>query len=592
MSLFRHTLPRSQQARQQLYIVITIAALLLLLFGGMFLLTRLGPRDATDPAATSTDRMSGGTRSVDDATLRQLREDVALLLTAFRQIPGDQTVSAEELRGIDEAIELQRRILAGRPGEIAPQADVDRLEELLRIRDEHMGAFLGAQVRDAEAAAEEALNIRDHAAAITHLERALHLQREINERYRRASARNVSRLAILESRLQDWRAQPVHDSSLQHRARAMAALDRRDFAEARTEMAAALALQRKLYEEHRQARVASLSRLRAFEKDWNDMEAAEEAARISDLEQQVLRALDEGDAASAIDRIEVAIRLQQELAARFPRSEAARPARAEDLLTLRETAASLPGQQRVNSLLAELDRLLPAAAQEPIALTVAELFRQLSQLNRSYPRSRLLDAGQFARIQALHAIREDIAALRDTVYARLVEIPGMPGTRMLDSEVWQALYAGIARANPSSQPGDTLPVESVTWDEAQAFCTMLGWMLARPVSLPNRAAYQAALGEVHTWEVVDLSWHSQNTDRTLRPVRSRPPNSNGFIDLLGNVAEWLDDAVANDTGKAVAIGGSVRDNPFRLAAVPEEVRDRGERNRFVGFRFMLTDRSP
>jgi hypothetical protein len=53
------------------------------------------------------------------------------------------------------------------------------------------------------------------------------------------------------------------------------------------------------------------------------------------------------------------------------------------------------------------------------------------------------------------------------------------------------------------------------------------------------------------------------------------------------VSEWLGEPDAGTTERATAIGGSARDTSIRLASIPEESRSRSERNRFVGFRFVV-----
>jgi formylglycine-generating enzyme required for sulfatase activity len=88
-------------------------------------------------------------------------------------------------------------------------------------------------------------------------------------------------------------------------------------------------------------------------------------------------------------------------------------------------------------------------------------------------------------------------------------------------------------------------------------------------------------------EVASMAWSTANSNRTTQPVQSLDPNDFGFHDLLGNVAEWLASSSDGIPDRVVAIGGSVRDSSSRLASIPEEARQPTERNRFVGFRFIV-----
>jgi hypothetical protein len=57
--------------------------------------------------------------------------------------------------------------------------------------------------------------------------------------------------------------------------------------------------------------------------------------------------------------------------------------------------------------------------------------------------------------------------------------------------------------------------------------------------------------------------------------------------LLGNVAEWIGSDSENLPTYVTAIGGSARDSAARLSTVPEDSRSPIERNRFIGFRFVV-----
>jgi formylglycine-generating enzyme required for sulfatase activity len=71
-----------------------------------------------------------------------------------------------------------------------------------------------------------------------------------------------------------------------------------------------------------------------------------------------------------------------------------------------------------------------------------------------------------------------------------------------------------------------------------------------------------------------------------KPTGELAPNENGFHDLLGNVAEWLEAGDAPD-GVAMVGGGSWLDDLESLRRVPTQELPRGDRARHVGFRVLV-----
>lgn len=129
------------------------------------------------------------------------------------------------------------------------------------------------------------------------------------------------------------------------------------------------------------------------------------------------------------------------------------------------------------------------------------------------------------------------------------------------------------------------PAIGMTWLNAQAFCRWLGAKTGKPYRLPTEAEWEYAcragsdtvygFGNDAT-QLADYAWFDDNSLVTPHAVGTRRPNPWGFFDLLGNVAEWVQDiyaagyeaatpgvAVTDPTGPAegkvhVARGGGYR----------------------------------
>ncbi len=116
---------------------------------------------------------------------------------------------------------------------------------------------------------------------------------------------------------------------------------------------------------------------------------------------------------------------------------------------------------------------------------------------------------------------------------------------MLDREVDQALYRTVTGSNPSQFPGDDLPVENVTWDDAMAFCQRLEALVpGLGARLPTEVEWEIACrAGTEGPFAVERMWDAANAERT-RPVAILPANAWGLHDLHGNVMEWTVDAFA------------------------------------------------
>jgi formylglycine-generating enzyme required for sulfatase activity len=131
-------------------------------------------------------------------------------------------------------------------------------------------------------------------------------------------------------------------------------------------------------------------------------------------------------------------------------------------------------------------------------------------------------------------------------------------------EVTQGEYLGLVGSNPSSFGGDlTLPVDSVSWQNATNFCGLLNQQEAGAGRLPNGYTYRlpteaeweyAARGGASTrfnWgndftytTLTNYAWYGENSEGSTHPVGQKLPNSRGLYDIAGNVCEWCLDAFA------------------------------------------------
>ncbi len=117
-------------------------------------------------------------------------------------------------------------------------------------------------------------------------------------------------------------------------------------------------------------------------------------------------------------------------------------------------------------------------------------------------------------------------------------------------EVTQAEWTAIMGDNPSTTLGERLPVENVSWEDAQEFARRLSERTGKHYRLPTEAEweYAARAGSEHIFSFGDdpaqlpqHAWFRGNADGHSHPVGSLVPNAFGLHDMLGNVWERTED---------------------------------------------------
>jgi formylglycine-generating enzyme required for sulfatase activity len=120
-------------------------------------------------------------------------------------------------------------------------------------------------------------------------------------------------------------------------------------------------------------------------------------------------------------------------------------------------------------------------------------------------------------------------------------------------EVTQEEYKVVVAENPSKFPGDRLPVESVTSDEAMAYCRQIAEREGLAYRLPTEAEWELACraGTATDWSFGDEpavigehAWCKENGGGKTHLVGGKKPNAFGLFDMHGNVFEYCADYTA------------------------------------------------
>ena len=189
----------------------------------------------------------------------------------------------------------------------------------------------------------------------------------------------------------------------------------------------------------------------------------------------------------------------------------------------------------------------------------------------------------------------------------------MMGKFLVTQRQWEAV---MGKLPPCRFKGDNLPVERVSWEDAQKFCKRLSKQTGRNYRLPSESQWEYtcragtntlfSFGETLTTELANF-----NGEHIFREEprgiyfhftsegRKFPPNAFGLYDMHGNLWEWcadnwLDDYTSSprdsnsyqnkDSHYRVARGGSWHE-PANLCRSAARLRVlQSDADEFMGFR--------
>jgi len=123
------------------------------------------------------------------------------------------------------------------------------------------------------------------------------------------------------------------------------------------------------------------------------------------------------------------------------------------------------------------------------------------------------------------------------------EVTITSGFWLARTDVTQGAYQHVIGSNPSINQfkGDDLPVDSVTWGEAQAYCQAIGGRLPTEAEWEYAARGAPGSTPARYGKLDDIAWHSGNSGGKTHEVGEKLPNAFGLYDMLGNVYQWTAD---------------------------------------------------
>jgi formylglycine-generating enzyme required for sulfatase activity len=176
-----------------------------------------------------------------------------------------------------------------------------------------------------------------------------------------------------------------------------------------------------------------------------------------------------------------------------------------------------------------------------------------------------------------------------------VKVTLSKGFWMGKTEVTQAQWQALMGKNPSHFKGANLPVESVSWNDAQEFLKKIDEVLAATdgwkTMLPTEAQWEYAARAGESWlysgsdKLDEVAWYGDNSSDKTNSVGMKKANAWGLHDISGNVTEWCRDwygeklpGETDPQGAALGAYRVFRGGSWFVSAFSSRVADRYSNN--------------
>lgn len=462
-----------------------------------------------------------------------------------------------------------------------------RIRELERRRDRLAGDLLFEEAYSLEQEGMALVDDDPERAGVL-LQRSLDLLHRIRNDYSESPRNDPARINRIQRQIMQIEARPIYEQSLQYERRAEEEMEAGNHEAASQLFRLAARQQEDLNRTYPTIHLASARRLQDLLSRADDVMAVSIAGNLREIDEAV-RGMNWDTQHEEIGELLVeAVRLQQRINEDHPRSSEASERRLERYQTLAQTAR---GTTPYNTILAEDEVLQSHLASGNFENLVGRLTQQVNRIEAfraNFPKAELPMESILRRTRFLYEKAPVLPDLWRSVEDDLLPIPGYSEGRMLRTEVPQWLYTTIVGENPSRSSGETLPVESVSFTDAEGFCLRLSWVMGRPARLPWVEEFRSALGSIDDFDMDAMAWTFDNTRGQIREVGVSIPNQHGFYDLIGNVGEWV--RLSSPPEAAYLFGGSVRDSISAINVEEPVPMSRNERSRLIGFRVVVEDR--
>jgi len=544
------------------------------IIGTFFVLSGLGPR-----SAGSTNE--GG---ISDVTALALLERSREMEDQFDERILQGLVDDQDLEVLQRAVDLQEEFIAALPAR--DYSAEGRLERLERKFEEYMGEILAREAERLEAEASGIESFDSGRAAVLYGE-ALLIREQIREKYGSSSYSDLAELSRLQRRVQQMDIQPLYEKSVALELEGEELEKKGDLSRAVERFSEAADIQEQINRAYSGSALSKPLRANRLREKEAQVLSGRLKLEIDGLLTEANDFVYEEKYDEAAVVFSRAREIQRNLTLEYPRSPFASRAREELLRVRKQNASAFPEYERLRGMESQLNQALFDRNIDQAELMIGQISDRLDQFNLRYSLSTLPIEKLAERVAFLQRKKRSLRQISSSITADLLPVPGRSNLEMYSTEVPQYLYELIVDSNPSRNAGPNLPVETVSLQEIELFLERGEWVLARVMRLPTLAEFQELAQKALDEEGLEILSSEAGKSGT-QPINSLAPDSQGFYHLLGNISEVV--RISDDSAEVSRVGGSVRMIATQIAELDPSPMNAGERNRTVGFRFVVENK--
>jgi len=547
--------------------------------GGAYLLTIMQPGPQSSAATSSIETV----------------EDTSAYLREAENIEN-QFAKRKEIGAVDEKdVADLRRAVALREKYISITGSTDRLQNNRLLKSQTLLQNIDAKsfydtVTDFQKRAEAADEAGLIAQAADLYNKAYELQNKINSDFPLSEYKSISRTADFERRRRMMSAKPLYEESLALEREGDKANEEKRWADAQSAYQSAVEKIVKISIEHPNTPYVDFARKQRIEGALDSLRSAPLEGDLKKLLSDADEAEKKADYMQAAEYLSDAAQMQARINKLFPKSITASEERAKEILRRRDRVFSSRFGKEILDQKDAMDKLLFEGKYSDIAEISSNLIRKTEQFKKDFKEgSSIVPEDLALELRYINYMVRELPEISDIVKSRLKPVAGYDKIYMYSTEIPQSLYSKIMQDNPSRSKGDDLPVDSVTFEEAEKFCKRLSWLFGKKVSLPDIEMTKKALGSLKYVDINAISWNISNSSEKTQAVGTKKPNDGGFCDLLGNVSEIVV-VRASDGVSYAAVGGNAQTATDSLLDFPETPIKEHSRSRMTGFRIIVEEK--